>query len=356
MQAEDILRRPVVAVVILSWNGKAFLEQYLPSVARLQYQPLDIYVADNASDDDTITFLQQHYPQIQIIRIPKNEGFAKGYNVALNDVVADYYLLLNQDVEVTPDCIEPLVEMIQSSDVIAACQPKICAAWDHTRFEHAGAAGGYIDVFGYPFCRGRLFNVEETDVGQYDDAREIFWASGAAMFIRADLFKRFKGFDGDYFAHMEEIDLCWRLKRAGYKIMYQPASVVYHVGGGSLPKENPFKIYLNFRNSLFMLFKNYESYELVWKFPVRVLLDNIALLHAIFKGRWKEAVAIFRADWHFALSLPLQLKKRYDNWKQFHRNRVAASRVKQSGYYRKSIIWQFFVRGRKTFDALRSIG
>ncbi len=352
MQADDILDRPLVAVVILSWNGRAFLEKYLPAVVQVQYQPLDIYVADNASTDDTVAFLQEQYPQIKILRIAKNEGFAKGYNIALKEIVADYYFLLNQDVEITPDCIDHLVETMQSSDTIAACQPKILADWNRSQFEHAGAAGGYMDAFGYAFCRGRLFNVEEADTGQYNDAREIFWASGAAMMVRADLFKRFKGFDGDYFAHMEEIDLCWRWKRAGYKIMYQPAVAVYHVGGGSLPKENPYKIYLNFRNNLFMLFKNYESYELVWRFPLRILLDNVAFAHALFNGRWKEAGAIFRADWHFALSLPLQFKKRYDNWKQFHRNRVAASRVKAGGYYRKSVVWQFFVKGKKRFSDL----
>lgn len=355
MHTEDILDRPVVAVVILSWNGKSFLEQYLPSVMQLRYQPLDIYVADNASTDDTIPFLQQQYPSIHIIRIPKNEGFAKGYNIALKSVVADYFFLLNQDVEVTPDCIQHLVDVMQADDAIAACQPKILATWNRTQFEHAGAAGGFMDAFGYTFCRGRLFNQEEQDTGQYDTPCEIFWASGAAMLVRADLFKRFKGFDADYFAHMEEIDLCWRWKRAGYSIHYQPAATVYHVGGGSLPKENPYKIYLNFRNNLFMLFKNYESYELIWRFPLRILLDNVAFVHALLKGRWKEAGAIFRADWHFVISFPLQLKKRYDNWKLYNRNRVASSRVKKGGYYPKSIVWQFFVKGRKVFSDLPAI-
>ncbi len=352
MHTEDILQRPLVAVVILTWNGRAYLEKFLPSVVQLRYQPLEIIVADNASTDDTVAFVRTHYPAIRIIQLPKNEGFAKGYNIALKEVVADYYFLLNQDVSVTPDCLEPLVEMMQSGDTIAACQPKIHAEWDPSRFEHAGAAGGFIDAYGYPFCRGRLFNVEEKDTAQYDDACEIFWASGAAMMVRADLFKRFKGFDSDFFAHMEEIDLCWRLKRAGYKIMYVPHTAVNHVGGGSLPKESPYKIYLNFRNNLFMLFKNYESYELVWKFPVRILLDNVAFAHAVVNGRWKEAGAIFRADWHFAIALPLQLKKRYDNWRIYHRNRVAVSRVKANGYFKGSIVWQFFVRKRKYFSDL----
>ena len=352
MQADDILLRPAVAIVILSWNGRKFLETYLPSVVRLQYQPMEIYVADNASSDDSIAYVREHFPTVKIISIPKNEGFAKGYNVALKQVVADYYFLVNQDVELSEDCLEPLIERMQSNDMIAACQPRIRAAWDRSQFEHAGAAGGYIDAIGYPFCRGRLFNVEEKDTEQYADAREIFWASGAAMLIRADLFNRFKGFDGDFFAHMEEIDLCWRLKRAGYQIWYVPESIVYHVGGGSLPKENPYKIYLNFRNNLSMMFKNYESADLIWRFPLRILLDNVAFLHAVLNGRWKEAGAIFRADWHFAISLPYQLKKRFDTWRQYHRNRVAVSRVKMSGYYSRSIVWQFFAKGKKRFSDL----
>lgn len=352
MQADDILQRPAVAIVILTWNGRKFLEQYLPSVVRLPYQPLDIYIADNASTDDTVDFVKANYPSIKIIAIPKNEGFAKGYNVALKQVVADYYFLVNQDVELTPNCLEPMIEIMESNVMIAACQPKILAAWDKSRFEHAGAAGGYIDAFGYPFCRGRLFNIEEQDTGQYTDAREIFWASGAALLIRAELFNRFKGFDPDFFAHMEEIDLCWRLKRAGYQIHYISEATVYHVGGGSLPKENPYKIYLNFRNNLSMLFKNYETTDLIWRFPVRILLDNAAFFHALFSGRRKEAGAIFRADWHFVIALPLHMKKRFDTWRQYHRNRVAVSRVKMSGYYNKSIVWQFFARGKKYFSEL----
>ena len=349
MQQEDILQKPLVAVVILSWNGKQYLEQFLPSVLALSYQPLDIYVADNASTDDSIAFLEQHYPSVKIIRIQKNEGFAKGYNVALKEVIADYYVLLNQDVEVTPGFIEPVIEVLESDVNIAAAQPKLLAFHNKQQFEYAGAAGGCIDKFGYPFCRGRIFDVAEMDEGQFEKTAEIFWASGAAMFVRAELFKRFKGFDADFFAHMEEIDLCWRFKRAGYKIMYVPEATVYHVGGGSLPKENPFKTYLNFRNNLFMMFKNYETSELIWKFPVRMILENIAFLKSLLQGKWKEAFAIFKADWHFVISLPLQFKKRYDNWKIYHRNRIDTTRVRKAGYYSGSVVFQFFVRKRRVY-------
>ncbi len=352
MLQEDILYKPVVALVILSWNGQKFLEKFLPSVVRLAYQPLDIYVADNASTDNTIDFLTHNYPQIKIIKLSTNEGFAKGYNTALKEVIADYYFLVNQDVELTETCLEPLIELMETDVNIAACQPKILTQHNKLLFDHAGAAGGYMDKFGYVFCKGRIFESLEEDKGQYDTTEEIFWASGAALFIRADLFKRFKGFDADFFAHMEEIDLCWRLKRAGYKIMVVPESKVYHVGAGSLPKDSPHKMYLNFRNNLFMLFKNYESYELIWKLPFRLMLDTIAFLKALLQRKWKEAFAIFRADWHFVLSLPLQFKKRFDNWRLYHRIRVNPSRVRQKGYYSGSIVWQHFIRKKKIFDEL----
>ncbi len=352
MLPEDILYKPVVALVILSWNGQKFLEQFLPSVVKVKYQPLDIYVADNASTDNSIEFLQKNYPEIKIISIKTNEGFAKGYNIALKEVVADYYFLVNQDVELSENCLEPLVELMESDVNIAACQPKILAYHDKNLFEHAGAAGGYIDKLGYVFCRGRIFESLENDTNQYQSSDEIFWASGAAFFVRADLFKRFKCFDPDFFAHMEEVDLCWRFKRAGYKIMYVPESTVYHVGGGSLPKDSPHKIYLNFRNNLFMQFKNYESHELIWKIPTRILLDNVAFIKALLQQKWPEAFAIFRADWHFFLSLPLQFKKRFDNWRLYHKVRINSSRVRQKGYYSGSVVWQHFIRKKKKFTEL----
>ena len=352
MVQDDILQKPVVAIVILSWNGKKFLEQFMPSVLASEYSPLEIYVADNASTDDTIQFMEKMYPLVHLIRIPKNEGFAKGYNIALKQIVADYFILLNQDVEVTRNWIKPVIQLMQRDETIAACQPKLLSYNEKNKFEHAGAAGGYIDRFGYAFCRGRIFDDTETDEGQYDSTEEIFWASGAALFIKGDLFKRFKGFDPDFFAHMEEIDLCWRLKRAGYKIMYVPESVVYHVGGGSLSKDNPYKTYLNFRNNLFMLFKNLELPDLIWKFPVRIILENVAFVKALLQRKWKEAFAIFRADWHFFISFPFQLKKRIDNYSKYQKFRLYPSRVKQKGYYKKSIIWKYFIQKKKTFRDL----
>ncbi|MFI5171393.1 MAG: glycosyltransferase family 2 protein [Chitinophagales bacterium] len=352
MIQEDILQKPVVALVILSWNGKKFLEQFLLSIVKLTYQPLDIYIADNASTDDSIAFIKQNFPSIHIISLKNNEGFAKGYNIALKEVVADYYFLVNQDVEVTENCIEPLLELMESDMNIAACQPKILSFNNRDQFEYAGAAGGYLDKFGYVFCRGRIFGSLENNESQYQQTEEIFWASGAAFFIRAELFKRFKGFDGDFVAHMEEIDLCWRLKRAGYKIMYVPDSVVYHVGGGSLASGNPHKTYLNYRNNLFMMFKNYESSELIWKLPVRIGFENAAFFKSLFERKWGEAFAIFRADWHFAISLPFQLKKRFDNWRIYHRNRIDVSRVRKKGYYGKSIVWQYFINKKRKFTDL----
>lgn len=360
MDTEDLLQKPLVAVVILSWNGRQFLEKFLPSVVASAYQPLDIYVADNASTDGTADFLAKNYPSVKIIQVHKNEGFAKGYNIALQQVHADYAILLNQDVMVTDNWIEPLVEMMQSNEYIAACQPKILdyQAYNNksnsaNQFEHAGAAGGYIDVFGYAFCRGRLFSVVETDEGQYNDASEIFWASGAALCVRLNLYKRYKGFDDDFFAHMEEIDLCWRWKRAGYKIMYVPESRVYHVGGGSLSKDNPRKIYLNFRNNLYMLFKNLEMYELVWKLPFRFfILDFVAFLKAVMQRKWKEAGAILRADISFLLALPFLIRKRVESFLIFWKHRIDPSRVKAGGYYHKSLVWQFFVKKKRKFTDL----
>lgn len=353
MQEEDLLDKPLVAVVILSWNGKTFLESFLPSVVRSTYKPLDIFVVDNASTDGTIEFLQNKYPQIKIISLRVNEGFAKGYNSALQQVYADYFILLNQDVEITEGWVEPLVECMQADVEIAACQPKMLAFKQKDYFEHAGAGGGYLDMFSYPFCRGRIFQTIEQDNGQYQEADEIFWASGAALCIRAELFKRFRGFDADFFAHMEEIDLCWRLKNAGYKIFYVPESIVYHVGGGSLQKENPRKTYLNFRNNLYMIFKNMESYEIIWKLPMRFfILEPIACLNALRQKKWSEAGAIIKADINFLISIPKLLKKRIETYFLFRRHRIRASRVKQKGYFKKSIVWLYFVKKKKYFHDL----
>lgn len=354
MEQEDILDKPLVAIVILSWNGKHYLEQFLPSVITTTYLPIEFYVIDNASTDDTQQFLQTHYPQIKIIRLKKNEGFAKGYNVGLEQITADYFVLLNQDVEITSGWIDILVQHMQDNPLAAACQPKIRSYHHKTYFEHAGAAGGWIDMLGYPFCKGRIFNHVEEDFGQYDNSDQIFWASGAAMCVRSELFFRMKGFDEDYFAHMEEIDLCWRLKRSGYQILAVNNVVVYHVGGGSLSKENPYKTYLNFRNSLSMIFKNLDGLELLWKLPLRIFVfDTLAVLNELRQKKWRDALAIIRADWYFILSIPVQIAKRSRTLRIVSRNKIDLSTARKQGYYPRSIVWDFFIRKTKIFTGLR---
>nr|MBP8033086.1 glycosyltransferase family 2 protein [Bacteroidia bacterium] len=244
-----------VAVVILNWNGKPFLEKFLPTV--LQYSSgAQIIVADNQSSDDSVAFLKTQFPQVSVILNPSNDGFATGYNLALKQVKAEYYVLLNSDVEVTENWLQPIIKLMDENLKVAACQPKILDYNHPSKFEYAGAAGGFIDKYGYPFCRGRIFNVLEEDKAQYDTAKEVFWATGACMFVRAEAFWKVGGFDDDYFAHMEEIDVCWRMKNIGYQIYVEPSSKVYHVGGGTLNKLSPRKTFLNFRNNLTTLTKN----------------------------------------------------------------------------------------------------
>src|ERR1700749_3754016 len=257
--------QPLVSIVILNWNGRKFLEQFLPSVLASTYNNKKIIVADNASTDDSISFLQQSFPSIRIISNPGNEGFAKGYNTALQQIESDYFVLLNSDVEVTPGWIEPIIALMESDRSIAACQPKILAYNNKHQFEYAGASGGWMDNFGYPFSRGRIFDVVEDDNGQYNDAQPCFWASGAALFVKAAVYKELNGLDEYIFAHQEEIDLCWRMQLAGYKVYVQPASIVYHVGGGTLPHGNSRKVFLNFRNNLVMLAKNFTLGTALWK-------------------------------------------------------------------------------------------
>ena len=262
-------KNPLVSIVILNWNGKKFLEQFLPSVLLSTYPNKQVIVADNASSDDSVLFVQNNFPQIQIIKNTTNEGFAKGYNSVLRQIKSDYYVLLNSDVEVTPGWIEPIIDLMESDAAIAACQPKILAYADKNMFEYAGASGGWLDYLGYPFCRGRIFEVCEADTRQYDTAQECFWASGAALFVKSAVYHHVGGLDEYFFAHQEEIDFCWRLQLAGYKVFVQPQSVVYHVGGGTLPKGDNKKTVLNFRNNLIMLAKNLPFTELVWKLPFR---------------------------------------------------------------------------------------
>ncbi len=304
-----------VAVVILNWNGNKFLKKFLPSIIKFSRADAEIVVADNASTDNSLEILQKDFPEVRVIKNEFNGGFATGYNLALKQVKARYYILLNSDIEVTENWINPVINLLKSNDQIAACQPKIRSYHKKDEFEYAGAAGGYLDKYGYPFCRGRVFQSLEKDLGQYDDAVEIFWASGACLFVRADLYHQFGGLDGDFFAHMEEIDLCWRLKNHGYKIMYCPDSVVYHVGGGTLPKTSSRKTYLNFRNNFFLMYKNLPDNRLWKMFLSRLLLDAIAGMKFLFQGGAKDLWAVVRAHLSFYRNLG-KLKKKRAEFKQ----------------------------------------
>lgn len=334
---------PSVAVVILNWNGKAFLEKFLPSVCRSTYGNLQLVLADNASTDDSVAFVEAHYPSVRIIRNPSNDGFAGGYNEALAHVEADIYVLLNQDVEVEPGWIEPVIALMESDARIAACQPKMRAYHQPDEFEYAGAAGGWMDVLGYTFCRGRILYTTEKDEGQYDDMQDIFWATGAALFIRSDCFREVGGFDRDFFAHMEEVDLCWRLQRAGYRVCYCPGSKVFHVGGGSLPQGNPRKLYLNFRNNLMMLWKNLHSEDRWIVLFQRFFLDILAGVKSLVSGKPKDMVAIYRAY------------RDYYKWRKTYVNKHELPEVKlmkMKGVFHGIMIWRYYFLRRKKFREL----
>jgi len=329
------------AVVILNWNGRKYLEQFLSPLIQYSSEEAEIIVADNASNDDSIAFLETNFPSIRIIRNASNEGFARGYNLALKQVKADYYILLNSDIEVTPDWIHPVIDMMGKDPSIAACQPKIRSYIDRSKFEYAGAAGGFIDKYGYPFCRGRIFQSLEEDLGQYDDVIEIFWATGACMFVRADLFHQAGGLDEDFFAHMEEIDLCWRLKNLGYKIMYCPQSVVYHIGGGTLPKISWRKTYYNFRNNFFLLYKNLPDNLVCEVFAKRFVLDGIAALKFLFTAGFKDFWAIYRAHISF-----------YSTLSKTKAKRKLLKHAPLHKVYRKNIVFEYFLRNKKKFTDL----
>ena len=301
-----------IAIVILNWNGTNLLKQFLPSIIQhSQYPNAKIYVADNASDDDSVNYLNATYGDtITIIYNEDNFGYAKGYNVALQDLTEDYFLLLNSDVEVTAHWLEPLISLMEADANIAACQPKLLSYNDKEIFEYAGASGGFLDKHGYPFCRGRMFETFEKDEHQYDDITDIFWASGACLVIRANLFFESNGFEEDFFAHMEEIDLCWRLQRMGYKIKVCPTSTIYHLGGGTLQKMNPRKTYLNFRNNRLMITKNIESKRFITNLIFRDFMDMVAFFQALAFGKFKESLAILRALIDFHIMLPKWIEKR----------------------------------------------
>lgn len=329
------------AVVILNYNGEKLLPLFLPSVVK--YSPkAEIIVADNASTDESMSILKRDFPSVRLIQLDKNYGFCGGYNRALQEVNADYSVLLNSDIEVTPHWLDPMIEMLDKDSSIACVQPKILSYAQKNKFEHAGGAGGFIDSLGYPFCRGRIFDHVEEDRGQYDDEREIFWSTGACMVIRTELFKELNGFDEDFFAHMEEIDLCWKLHRRNLKVMYSGKSAVYHVGAGTLGYGSPRKTHLNFRNGLSLIYKHLNPSELFIKLPLRILLDWIAALRFTLAGDSANATAILGAHRDFFKHINRDKRKREEI-------RKANAGYSHTGIKRGSIVFSYYVLGKKTF-------
>ena len=335
-----------LAIVILNWNGEKMLRQYLPSVIQYSRDEATVYVADNASTDNSLELLRTHFPEVKLVILEKNWGFAEGYNKALKQIDAEYYLLLNSDIEVTHHWLTPMIEFLDSHDDVAACQPKLLSIFDKDSFEYAGASGGYLDRFGYPFCRGRIFETVEKDNGQYDYATDILWATGAALMIRATDYWEAGGLDGRFFAHNEEIDLCWRLRIMGRRIVCLPESYVYHVGGGTLPKGNPMKTFLNFRNNLTMLYKCLPDEELKYVMRWRWWLDYLAAWEMlILKRNIGDFKAIYRARRAFK-----RWKKDFsDDRRKIQQSRAAKQIPEQKRF---SLLWQYYAKGRKTFSAL----
>ncbi len=331
---------PSVAVVILNYNGLNHLRQFLPSVTASIYGNLRVIVADNASTDESVDFVRRHFPSVELLLLQQNFGFADGYNQALSNLDADYYVLLNSDVEVTPNWIEPIISFMHANDRVAACQPKILCYANKAKFEYAGASGGWIDVLGYPFSRGRVFDEVETDNGQYDTISKVFWATGAAFFVRSSVYKSLGGFDASFFAHQEEIDLCWRIHRAGYEVYCCPQSVVYHVGGGTLPI-GPQKVFLNFRNNMKMMLKNFTLAEKLWKIPFRILLDWVFAFKALMRGKPGETMAVFKAHTQAFFSkrnATAQLPKR--------------PLATYAGVYGQWVIADYFLKHKRTFSQI----
>lgn len=325
-----------IAVVILNWNGTKLLEQFLPSVVK--YSPeAYIYVADNASTDDSVAFVKANFPMVKIVENESNFGFAQGYNEALKHIDSEIYALVNSDIEVTENWLKPIIETFENEPKTAIIQPKLLDFKRKEYFEYAGAAGGFLDKCGYPYCRGRVFETLEKDNGQYDDNREIFWASGACFFIRSSVYKELKGFDADFFAHQEEIDLCWRAFNKGHQIKYNSQSVVYHVGGATLQQGNPKKTFLNFRNSLLMLLKNLPKKQLIPVIFIRLLLDGVAGIQFLFQGKFKHLLAILKAHFSFYSLVTVHYKKR--------------NQFQSEKYYKtSSIVFQYYVKAGKVFE------
>lgn len=330
-----------VAIVILNWNGKQLLEQFLPSIVNHSSEEASVFVADNASTDNSLDFVRNNYPSVNIIKNKENGGYAKGYNDALQHIKADIYCLINSDVEVTKNWLTPIIETFKSDATIAAIQPKLLDFRDKGSFEYAGAAGGFLDYFGYPYCRGRVFNTLEKDENQFEEKTDIFWASGACFFVRSAVFHQLNGFDEDYFAHQEEVDLCWRIQNIGHTIVYQPKSEVYHVGGATLSNINPKKTFLNFRNSLLNIVKNIPKGKLVTVILARLILDGVAGVKFLLELKPMHSLAILKAHFSFYKYLPSFLRKR----------KMLTQQVNYHKHF--SVVWQYFVLNRRKFKDLK---
>lgn len=335
------------AIVILNWNGEKYLQQFLPILMKYSLiENVEIVVADNASTDNSMQFIKDQFPVIKTIFLEKNFGFAGGYNRALKNVNADYFVLLNSDVEVTENWLIPILDHMNSNKQVVACQPKILSYLKQNYFEHAGAAGGFVDYLGFPFCRGRILGVTEEDRGQYDTVEEVFWASGACLVVRSEQFWEVGGLDDEFFAHMEEIDLCWRFRNRGYKISCVPQSKVYHIGGGTLSVENPHKTYLNFRNNLLMLYKNLPDHLLgkilLWRF----FLDYLAALQLFITGKPGNAMSVFRARADYKKMQPNFIEKRKENLLNSINNN-------NENVFKGSIIWEYYVKGNKKYSSIK---
>ncbi len=330
-----------VAVVILNWNGKELLEQFLPSVVNFSKEEATVYVADNASTDNSVSFVKENFPEVNIIQNSSNGGYAKGYNDALKNLNEDIFVLLNSDVEVTQNWLTPIISEFNNDYNLVAAQPKILDYKNKEYFEYAGAAGGFLDQLGYPYCRGRIFNALEKDYGQYNDTIDIFWATGACLFIKKDAYLKVEGLDEEFFAHQEEIDLCWRLKSKGGIIKYIGSSKIYHVGGATLTSENPKKTFYNFRNTLLMLLKNVKGLNVWFLLFIRLVLDGVAGVQFLLKGNWKNTLAIIQAHFSFYSLVPKYLvkRKRYSSRMEY--------------YSIKSIVWNYFIRKNRTFKELK---
>ena len=337
------MNEPSVAIAILNWNGRHFLKTLLPSLLHLSYPDYTVYIIDNNSSDGSVSFVNTSFPLVKTIVLDDNYGFALGYNKGLWGLKEDYYLMMNSDVEVPQNFLEPMVQMMQSDDKIAIVQPKILSLTNKHLFEHAGAAGGAIDILGYPFCRGRIFDRVEEDKGQYDDAKEIFWASGSCCLIRKKAYWQIGGMYGFYFMHMEEIDMCWRAHSAGYKVMYCPQSFIYHLGGGSLSYQSPRKTYLNFRNNIIMCWRNSPWYVNMWLLPLRFIMDGLAAVQFVMKRQNDNAFAVFKAYFEF---LKWMLSDEKDSPKK------KLSLRKAPGVFKGSIVWKYYVRKKKTWSDL----